>query len=157
MSASDENIPNILKDLLKDNQQNIVVTMFFSLTYFFNPYDDFVKLINNICTLNPLQIIGTVMDGKKTEQFLNRYYWNTQNCGLDLKIVSKNKVFISITESATVSGHTEFLTDLDRFENNLYWYDFKLTDKNYFNFDMGNNNLLTHFAALNCSFSFFNR
>jgi hypothetical protein len=155
-SASDSDISDIILKILKDNVQNIVVTMFFSLTYFFNPYDDFVKLIYNICKINPLQIIGTVMDGKKTKQFLNKFYWNSQKCGLELKLISQNKLFISIAESATVSGHNEYLTDLDRFENNLFWYDFKLIDKNYFNFDLGVHNLLTHFASLNCSFKFYN-
>ena len=155
-SATDSEIPDILLELLKYNQKNIVVTMFFSLTYFFNPYDDFVKLIYNICRINPIKIIGTVMDGKKTDQFLNKFYWNPQKCGLDLKLISKNKIFISIAESATVSGHVEFLTDLDRFENNLSWYYFNLVEKNYFNFDLGNDSLLTHFAALNCSFVFYN-
>jgi len=156
-SASDSDIPDIILELLKDNKQNIIVTMFFSLTYFFNPYDDFVKLIYNICKINPLQIIGTVMDGKKTKQFLNKFYWNTEKCGLELKLISQNKLFISIAESATVSGHNEYLTDLDRFENNLFWYYFKLIDKTYFNFDLGANNLLTHFASLNCSFKFYNQ
>lgn len=156
-SGSDRNLKSIVNEQLKDSSQNIVVTMFFSLTYFFNNLDDFVILIYNINSFNPKpkQILGTVMDGKNTKLFLNKFNWDPEACGLDLRLIKENKLFISIEESATVKGHEEYLTDLERFENNLLQYKYQLKEKKYLQYKTNeNNNLLKHFASLNCSFIF---
>lgn len=155
-SAVDKEIPKLLKETIGKDKNNIVVTMFFSLTYFFNDEEDFVNLIRNICSLDSLRIIGTVMDGEKTKEFLQHYFWNPKECGLELKITEENKVYISISESATVQGHYEYLTDLNRLKNIFEWYNFKLLNKDYFEFtELGENNLLTQFAKINCSFQFY--
>jgi ubiquinone/menaquinone biosynthesis C-methylase UbiE len=155
-SAVDKEIPKLLKESIGKDKNNVVITMFFSLTYFFNEEEDFVNLIRNLCAIDALRIIGTVMDGEKTKEFLQHYFWNYKNCGLELKIIEENKVYISIAESATVQGHNEYLTDLNRLKNILEWYNFKLINQDYFQFtDLGENNLLTQFAKINCSFQFY--
>ena len=153
-SAVHPGIINTVTQILDNTDRLITVCMFFSLTYFFNPYDDFVKLIYIITQFFPKRILGTVMDGKPTKNFIENYTWNSAKCGLELRLISNNKVFISIEESATVSGHNEYLCDLDRFENYLKLYNYKLSRKEYFNFFKGKDNLLTHFASINCLFDF---
>jgi hypothetical protein len=153
-SAVHPTIINIVQKILEDNERLITVCMFFSLTYFFNPLDDFVKLVYIITQFFPQRILGTVMGGKHAREFIENYTWNSTECGLELRLISKNKVFIRIEESATVSGHNEYLCDLVRFENYLKLYNYKLLKKEYFNFFKGKDNLLTHFASINCLFDF---
>ena len=153
-SATNASIVQTIQEILQDNKRKITVCMFFSLTYFFNPLDDFVKLLYNISHFFPLRILGTVMNGKYAKKFIENYTWDSKKCGFELKLISNNKVFISIESSATVSGHNEYLCDMDKFENYLKLYKYKLERLSQFNFPRGDYNLLTHFASTNSIFDF---
>ena len=157
-SGSNRDIIYIINTYLEKirNDRPLVATMFFSLTYFFGPDDAFVDLINILMEFNPTKILGTFMDGEKTKLFLNKYEWNEAKCGLTLKLTGDNDVFISISESATVSGHNEYLCDFTRLNNFLSYYNYELVKRTFFNFNKGDNNLLTYFSSMNCSFIFKN-
>ena len=157
-SAVDEKILKIVTTLIKEIKKPVTVCAFFSLTYFFNPLNDFVKLFYYISYFYPFKIIGTVMDGEKTVDFLNNYVWNSEKCGLDLRLVQKrnssDKVYIRIFDSATVQGHYEYLCQFNRLKKYLEWYNFRLTNFYFFDFYKDPANLLTHFSSLNCGFEF---
>lgn len=157
-SAVDPDIVNIVKPFIDTIGKPVIVCAFFSLTYFFNPLNDFVKLFYYISQFYPFKIIGTVMEGDKTLNFLNNYDWNFEKCGLELKLIkTKNitdKIYIRIADSATVQGHYEYLCQFNRMKDYLEWYKFKLTNFNFYDFYKDPNNLLTHFSSLNCSFEF---
>ena len=156
-SASNASIVPIIKKYLEDKQDRIITaTMFFSLTYFFGPDDSFANLINNIMEFNPAKILGTVMDGEKTKNFINKYEWNEDVCGLILRLTGDNVIYIKMRESATVQGHTEFLTDFSRLSSFLSYYKYNIESQNFFSYDRGNNNLLTYFSPLYYSFVFKN-
>jgi hypothetical protein len=157
-SGSNPDIVPIINTYLEKirNGRPLVATMFFSLTYFFGPDDAFVDLINILMEFNPTKILGTFMDGEKTKLFLNKYEWNEAKCGLTLKLTGDNDVFISISESATVSGHNEYLCDFTRLNNFVSYYNYELIKRTFFNFNKGDKNLLTHFSSMNCSFIFKN-
>jgi hypothetical protein len=160
-SAVDPNIVNIVTPLIKEIKKPVTVCAFFSLTYFFNPLNDFVRLFYYISYFYPFKIIGTVMDGEKTINFLNNFDWNSKNCGLELRLIkNKNvsdKIYIRISDSATVQGHYEYLCQFNRLKEYIEWYKFKLTHFKFFDFYKDPNNLLTHFSSLNCSFIFSNQ
>ena len=151
----DTDIINTYVEKIREGRSRpLVVTMFFSLTYFFTRYDNFVELINILMEFNPVQILGTVMDGEKAKMFINEYEWDQKECGFILRLSGNNNVYIEISDSATVLGHNEYLCDLTRFNNFLSYYNYELVEKTYFNFDKENNNLLTQFASTNCFFMF---
>ena len=147
-------IPIIKKYLNKNSNRQVVATMFFSLTYFFSPNDDFVNLISILMGFNPKKIIGTFMDGEKTKLFINKYEWDEEECGLQLNLTGDNNIYIKILESATVHGHNEYLCDFSRLNNFIEYYQYKLFKKTFYNFNRGNDNLITHFSSLNCCFVF---
>lgn len=154
-SASNKSIIPIIKDYLKDKEERpLVVCMFFSLTYFFGPDDSFVNLINIMMEFNPQKIIGAVMDGERTKQFLYNYEWNEEKCGLKLKLIGDNSIYIEIEGSATVTGHQEFLTDFPRLNQFLTYYNFKLNNRTFYDLNFGERNLLTYFSGLNYTFVF---
>ena len=154
-SASDESIIQIIKDYLEDKKERpVVVSMFFSLTYFFGPDDSFVKLINIMMEFNPRKILGAVMDGERTKEFIHNYEWNEEKCGFKLKLIKDNVIDIEIKDSATVTGHHEFLTDFSRLNDFLTYYNFKLENRTFYNLNLGETNLLTYFSALNYTFVF---
>jgi hypothetical protein len=98
------------------------------------------------------------MDGEQTEIFLNNYSWNEKMCGLELKSIKNkelsNKIFIKIEDSETVIGHYEYLFNFYKMKEYLSWYNYELNKQNFFNFNIGEQNLLTHFASVYCSFEF---
>lgn len=163
-SATDVSLIPIIKKLLdRYVSPKITVCMFFSLTYFFNPQNDFVQLISNINKFNPHQIIGTVMDGDKTLSFLNNYEWDESlelgkpKFKMSLENKKNNELYIGIPDSSTVTGHTEYLVLFERFKKHLEWYGYELWEKDYFLFDSNTNCLLSKFASLNCDFCFFKK
>jgi predicted RNA methylase len=170
-SGSDESIIEDINKLLENHKNKITVCMFFSLTYFFNNEDDFVKLINNISKFKPERIVGTYMDGIKTINFINNYSYDKSN--LELYFISKekdeikkerimqklggfnNNVHISIPDSSTVKGHDENLVFFDNFESILIWFGYYLYKKTCFNFQSQTENcLLDYFSSLNFEFDF---
>ena len=172
-SASDESIIEDINKLLENYEYKITVCMFFSLTYFFNNEDDFVKLINIISKFKPERIVGTFMDGIKTINFINNYSYDNKN--LKLYFISKekdeikkerkmqklggfnNNVYISIPKSSTVEGHHENLVFFDNFESILIWFGYYLCKKKSFNFKSQTETgdcLLDYFASLNTEFDF---
>lgn len=154
-SGSNTDIIPIINNYLYKNRNNrpLVATMFFSLTYFFGPFNDFVLLINILMDFYPTKILGTFMDGEKAKLFINQYDWDEKDCGFKLELANNDMVYIQITDSATVSGHNEYLCDFSRLSNfvSYYQYNFK---KTFFEFNLGDDNLLTYFSSLNCSFIF---
>lgn len=154
-SASNKSIIPIIKDYLKDKKEKpVAVCMFFSLTYFFGPDDSFVNLINIMMEFNPQKILGAVMDGEKTKKFLNNFEWNEKKCGLKLKLIGDNTIYIEIEGSATVRGHEEYLTDFSRLNDFLTYYNFKLNNRTFYELNLGKTNLLSYFSALNYTFVF---
>ena len=157
-SGSDYENIDIVQKIIKEVPKRIIVSAFFSLTYFFNPLDDFTKLFYIISQFNPERIIGTVMDGEQTKNFLNNYSWNEKTCGLELISIKNkelpNKIFIKIEDSETVIGHYEYLFNFYKLKEYLSWYNYKLNNRKFFNFNIGRQNLLTYFASLYCSFDF---
>ena len=154
-SGSDNELIPIINYYLSKNRNNrpLVATMFFSLTYFFGPFNDFVSLFNILIDFNPTKILGTFMDGEKAKMFINEYEWDEKYCGFKLELTNDNMVYIQISDSATVSGHNEYLCDFSRLNNFASYYQYN-SKRTFFNFNIGNDNLLTYFASLNCSFIF---
>ena len=154
-SGSDHELIPIINYYLYKNRNNrpLVATMFFSLTYFFGPFNDFVSLFNILIDFNPTKILGTFMDGEKAKMFINEYEWDEKYCGFKLELSNDNMVYIQISDSATVSGHNEYLCDFSRLNNFASYYQYN-SKRNFFNFNIGNDNLLTYFSSLNCSFIF---
>ena len=93
------------------------------------------------------------MDGEKAKMFINEYEWDEKYCGFKLELTNDNMVYIQISDSATVSGHNEYLCDFSRLNNFASYYQYN-SKRTFFNFNIGNDNLLTYFASLNCSFIF---
>ena len=154
-SGSDPELISIINYYLSKNRNNrpLVATMFFSLTYFFGRFDEFVSLFNILFDFNPTKILGTFMDGEKAKLFINQYEWDEKYCGFKLELSNQNMVYIQIFDSATVSGHNEYLCDFSRLNNFASYYQYN-SKRTFFNYNMGNDNLLTYFASLNCSFIF---
>jgi len=154
-SASNKSIIPIIKDYLKDKEvRPVAVCMFFSLTYFFGPDDSFVNLINIMMEFNPRKILGAVMDGERTKNFIHNFTWNQEKCGFKLKLNKDNTIDIEIKDSETVTGHKEFLTDFSRLNEFLRYYNFKLNNRTFYNLNLGETNLLTYFSGLNYTFVF---
>ena len=171
-SGSDETLVEDIKRLLDQYQykNEITVCMFFSLTYFFNKDDDFVKLVDNIYKFYSKRIVGTVMDGIKTIDFINNYSYDENCLKLSFNLEGENitnekelqklggftnDIYISIPDSSTVKGHHEYLVFFNNFESILRWYGYYLYDKEYFNFKSPNENcLLNYFSSLNLKFDF---
>jgi len=154
-SASNKSIIPIINGYLKGKEEKpVAVCMFFSLTYFFGPDDSFVNLINIMMEFNPRKILGAVMDGEKTKEFLNDFEWNEEKCGLKLRLTKDNSIYIKIEDSETVRGHEEFLTDFSRLNEFLTYYNFKLNNRTFYDLNLGETNLLTYFSGLNYTFVF---
>lgn len=155
MDATMLAIPDI-RDMIKHPIDT--VCLFFSLTYFFGMKQNFVNLFNSIFKLNgKLDIIGTVMDGEKTEEFLKKYRWDPVRCGFKMNKKNVDELYIEIASSETVKGHTEYLVEWDRMVNYLKLYGYKLDNTDFYNYIYSSDfkyNLVHNFSTLNRTFVF---
>lgn len=156
-SAADPKIGVMLKEA-RNTLPNlkVVVTAFFSLTYFFDPLDSFVNLVQNLMKVKPQMILGTVMDGNDALRMINDYTWNPNDTGLNMLLISKeyNQTYISISSSATVSGHYEYLVDMSRLKDLLKRFGYNLDSYKNLEFQNRQDNLLYHFSRINHEFIF---
>ena len=145
-----------------------VVCLFFSLTYFFNEERDYVDLFDSILKLSkPREIIGTVMDGTRAKNLIENYDWKMKDdtrdyndwieykdCGLTIKLIGNNKLYIKLRESETVRGHEEYLVSFVNLLNLMENFNYSHEAKFYDYKSHETSNIVSQFANVNLQFRF---
>lgn len=126
IQAMGQETEKIRKFLNNNNIDHVdVVSLFFSLTFFFETRGDLAKLVNTICeTLKPIgKIIGTVIDGSSVKQLLKNNDGVYNSDFFKIRYISKStytpQIEIQLPENTIVGIQKENLVNFDKFSSML--------------------------------------
>lgn len=100
----------------ENNNRADIVSMFFSLTFLFennNMINSCINTIDNLCNVRNSYFIGTVSNGKKMKEILNKNNGKYQNEYLQINMIDNTHISIKLKHGSSLKDQIEPLTDLE--------------------------------------------